>query len=148
MWNAISQVQDWNSCLPCPYPATITHYTTGTYKGWYAIKPNQTKQILYKNVSEIGIGLFQQPIVCDWDKRKSTHTREYVKFCFYNVWRSTVWILTLVWNSHLKRQTSHLFLNVWWVSWVLLHINLCRLFNAKSHFYLNNLFDLKQLSLA
>ena len=34
------------------------------------------------------------------------------------------------------------------VIWVLWHINLCRLFNAKSIFYTNNQFFLKQFSLA
>ena len=37
---------------------------------------------------------------------------------------------------------------LWLVGWVLWHINLCRLFNAKSIFYVNNQFYFKQFSLA
>ena len=34
------------------------------------------------------------------------------------------------------------------VGWVLWHINICRLFNAQIHFYVDNQFYLKQFSLA
>ena len=36
----------------------------------------------------------------------------------------------------------------WLVGWILWHINLCRVFNAKSIFYVNNQFYFKQFSLA
>ena len=47
-----------------------------------------------------------------------------------------------------KNNSKEVKLYLWLVGWILWHINLCRLFNAKSIFYTNNQFYFKQFSLA
>ena len=48
-------------------------------------------------------------------------------------------------HLHIRWQASEM---SWLVGWVLWHVNLSRLLNAKSIFALNNQFDFKQFSLA